>query len=168
MRASSYVSCAFDLSPFVMGLGGEPRAADGRKRRMISNLVIRLVRARLCACVCLYLYQPRVQTVEGDLSHLIHRSRSLLTKGRPPVSVDDLVAYSNHVSFSTNAGASERSRGRMPWSTHAYANTQTRKHACSRPRTHATDTHRLACHLFTRTCSCAACVWCCLYRFVGI
>ena len=55
--------------------------------------------------------------MEGNLSQLIHSSRSLMdqTTGRPPVHVDELVAYSNHVSFSTNAGLSEGLRGGCHW-----------------------------------------------------
>jgi hypothetical protein len=68
--------------------------------------------------------------VEGNLSQLIHRSRSLMdqTTGRPPVDVDELVAYSNHVSFSTNAGPSEGSTGGCHC-LHAHINTQTCMHA---------------------------------------
>ena len=50
-----------------------------------------------------------LQDVEGELSHLIHRSRSMLnqSEGRPAVDTEEIVAYSNHISFSTNAGVRE-------------------------------------------------------------
>ena len=40
------------------------------------------------------------------LTRRAHRSRSILTQsaGRPPVDAEDIVAYANHISFSTNAG----------------------------------------------------------------
>ena len=57
-----------------------------------------------------------LQDVEGELSRLVHRSRSLLdqSKGRPSVDTDDIVAYANHVSFTSNAGLREFDTSNRP------------------------------------------------------
>uniref|UniRef100_A0A7S4PNH2 Mediator of RNA polymerase II transcription subunit 4 n=1 Tax=Guillardia theta TaxID=55529 RepID=A0A7S4PNH2_GUITH len=57
-----------------------------------------------------------LRAIEGDLSFLVHRAKKSieLCKGRPPVAVDDLIAYSNHCSFTTNAGIRDFDRFNKP------------------------------------------------------